>query len=157
MEDQGEMDVQTIEAEHSDIEGQIDRLEEKIKKYQSNVVAYKENGNPEGLSNSLIRLARVNAALGGKAAYAKYIARNAERAYRRTREHGKLSHIEKGMAIGKAESKGYVDAGDVFKIYSEVQLLADRAEDLSYRTDSFMKMAQSGLSLIKQDINGGRP
>lgn len=152
--DQGELDVKEIEQQYLTTEEQIEQLQEKIKKYQSQVLGYKENGNPEGLSNTLIRLARVNAALGSKASYAKYIARNAERAYRRERESNKLKHIELGMAIGKAESKGYVEADTSFKIYSQVQLLADQAEDMAYRTDTFLKMSQSGLSLIKQDIQG---
>jgi len=152
--DQSEMEVSQIESEYQSIESQIDELQKRIKKYQSNAIGYKENGNPEMLSNTLIRLARVNSALGSKAAFAKYVARNADRAYRRCREQSKLDYIDTGMAIGKAESKGYLAAGDVFKIYSDSQLLADTAEDMAYRTDTFLKMSQSGLSLIKQDIQG---
>lgn len=152
--EQAEMDVAEIEREHTSIDNQIDELEKLVKKYQSNAVAAKERGDAETLSNTLIRLARVNSALGSKAAYAKYIARNAERVYRRDREHSKLQHISGGMAIGKAESQGFVDADHTFKVYSDVQLLADKADDLAYRTDTFMKMSQSGLSLIKNDIRG---
>ncbi len=54
----------------------------------------KENGNPEMLSNTLMRLGRVNSAFGSKAAFAKYVARNADRAYRRLREQVKLDAIK---------------------------------------------------------------
>lgn len=153
-EEQGVMDVQEIEEAHGTIESQLHELEELVKKYQSRALGAKERGDPETLSNTLIRLARVNSALGGKAAYAKYVARNADRVYRRYRESQKLRHIELGMAIGKAESAGYVEADEHFKIYSDVQYLADKADDMAYKTDTFMKMAQSGLSLIKNDIKG---
>lgn len=154
VEDEAEIDVHEIEREHSRIEEQLEKLQELVKKYQSEAVQAKEKGDPETLSNCLIRLARINSALGSKAAFAKYVARNAERVYRRDREHSKLRHIEMGMAIGKAESQGFVDADKSFKIYTDVQLLADTADDLAYRTDTFMKMSQSGLSLIKKDLHG---
>lgn len=104
-------------------------------------------------------MSRVNSALGGKAAYAAYVARNAERAYRRVREQKKLDAIAEKNAIGKADSMAYVDTSveEAFTLWSSVQLLADTASDMSYRTDTFLKMSQSGLSLIKNDINGGRP
>lgn len=152
----GEMDVKEIEARYSETDDQLAALNELVKKYQSNAVGAKERGDAETLSNTLIRLARVNSALGGKAAYAMYIARNAERVYRRVREGKKLQAITEKNAIGKADSMAYVDAEveKAFKLYTEVQLLADKASDMSYRTDTFLKMSQSGLSLIKNDING---
>lgn len=159
MDDQSEkanQEVREIEETYSEIDEQIKELEKLIKNYQAEAVKAKESGNPEKLSNTLMRLGRVNSALGNKAAYAKYIARNAERAYRRTRESIKLEEISKKQAIGKAESMGYVDrrTETVYKLYSNVQLLADQADDLCYRTDTFLKMSQSGLSLIKNDIVG---
>lgn len=154
--DAGDMDVQEIEQAYADLGEQMAELDKLVKKYQTTAMTAKEKGDPETLSNTLIRLARVNSALGGKAAYAKYIARNAERAYRRTREQIKLQKIEEKNAIGKAESLGYVadDTEEVFKIWSNAQLLADTADDMAYRTDTFMKMSQSGLSLIKKDLHG---
>lgn len=133
----------------------IDTLETKIKGLQGDIVTASERGDPETLSTLLLRLGRVNSALGRQAAYAKYLARNADRAYRMEREQGKLSLIRGGMAIGKAESQAYVDSGHLVNIYSEVQLLADQADDLCFRTDTFLKMAQSRLSLIKGDAVRG--
>lgn len=153
---QGELEVQKIEREYETTHEQIEELEKKIKEYQSKILFAKEKGDPENLSNNLIRLARVNSALEGKASYAKYIARNADRAYRRLREQVKLDKISGGSPIGKAESEAYIDnkVDTAFKIFSEVQLMADNAEGLGFRTDTFMKMAQSGLSLIKNDVRG---
>jgi hypothetical protein len=155
----GELDVEKIEQKYAEIDDQLIALNELVKKYQSEALGAKERGDAETLSNTLVRLARVNAALGGKASYAMYVARNAERVYRRTREQTKLDAIAEKNAIGKADSMAYVDdeVEKTFKLYSDTQLLADKASDMSYRTDTFLKMAQSGLSLIKQDINGGRP
>lgn len=153
---EGEMDVANIEARYSETDDQLAKLDKLVKTYQSTALAAKERGDAETLSNTLIRLARVNSALGGKAAYAMYIARNSERVYRRVRETVKLQAIADKNAIGKADSMAYVDdeVEAAFRLYSEVQLLADRASDMSYRVDTFLKMAQSGLSLIKNDING---
>ena len=154
--DEGDMDVISIEQQYKETEDQLKQLDKLVKKYQSLALAAKERGDAETLSNTLIRLARVNSALGGKAAYAMYIARNSERAYRRARENVKLAAINEKNAIGKADSMAYVDQDveSAFRIYSEVQLLADTASDMSYRVDTFIKMGQSGLSLIKNDING---
>jgi len=151
-----ELSIESIESNAMDTESQLEELYLKIKQYQSDIMLAKERSDSETLSNSLIRLARVNTAYGRKAAYALYIARNAERAYRRVREHTKLDAINQKNAIGKAESMAYVDGKveEAFTVYSNVSLLAEQASDTSYRTDTFMKMAQSGLSLIKNDING---
>lgn len=154
-----ELAIKQLEQEHQQIEDQLAQLEQKSREYQTIAMQAKERGDAETLSNTLVRLSRVNSAVGGKAAYAAYIARNAERAYRRVREQVKLDKIAEKNAIGKAESMGYVDeqTESAFRVYSDIQLIADTASDLSYRTDTFLKMAQSGLSLIKNDINGGRP
>lgn len=155
--DEAELEIQDIQKKYSDTEDQIAELRKKIQGYQSKALLAKEKGNPETLSNTLIRLARVNSALGSRAAYAKKVARDSERAYRRLRGRTQLKFIdEQKMAIGKAEQAAYMDENvdRAFRIYSDVQFLADDAEDLSYRTDTFMKMAQSGLSLIKNDIQG---
>lgn len=156
--DQGELMVQEIERNYTSTDEQLQELDKLVKSYQSTALAAKERGDAETLSNTLIRLSRVNSALGGKAAYALYIARNAERCYRRVREQKKLDAINEKNAIGKADSMAYVDdeVEKAFMLYSNVQLLADTASDMSYRTDTFLKMAQSGLSLIKNDI-AGRP
>lgn len=154
--DEEELAIQEIERDYKNTEDQIEQLEVKIKTYQAQAMQAKERGDSETLSNTLVRLARVNSALGSKSAYALYIARNSDRAYRRIRERVKLNKINEKNAIGKAESMAYLDSQveAAFKLWSSVQLLADTANDMSYRTDTFLKMAQSGLSLIKNDING---
>lgn len=110
--------------------------------------------NPEGLSLKLLRLGRLNSALGRQAAYADYLARNADRAARRSRADHILK-LSKEMAVNKAERQAEIDSEDVFSSASEAQLIADQAKDLSYRTDSFGKWSQSRLSLIKNDITRG--
>lgn len=154
--DEAELEIQQLIKEHDDIEAQMAELDKLVRKYQSTALAAKERGDAETLSNTIIRLSRVNSALGNRASYAKYVARNADRAYRRLRDTKKLDYINEKNAIGKAESMAYIDktVDDAFHIYSQVQLLADTADDLAYKTDTFIKMCQSGLSLIKQDIRG---
>lgn len=154
--DKEQLKLDRIEEEFASTDERIARIEKIIKDYQTEGKLAMDRNNPEKLSEVLIALARANSALGTNAAFAKYIARNADRAYRRLREQKKLDYIEKGMAIGKAESAAYTDkeVAQVFEIYSEAQLLADRGDDLAYRTDTFLKMSQSALSLIKKDLHG---
>jgi hypothetical protein len=157
--DDEDMQIQEIESKHSELEDQLYELEKKVKAYQTTAMLAKERGDAETLSNTLVRLARVNSAVGGKSAYAAYVARNADRAARRLRSRTKLGFISDKHAIGKAEEMANIDkkVEKAFLVHSEVQLIADTFSDLSYRTDTFLKMSQSALSLIKQDINGGRP
>lgn len=126
---------------------------QKIKGLQEEATEASEKGNDEGLSTSLMRLARMNSGLGRQAAYAKYIARNSDRAARRFRASQTLAHAAT-MAVNKSQLQAELDAEDYFKIASDAQLLADEADDLTYRTDTFLKMAQSRLSLIKADKKG---
>jgi len=66
--DLGVMDVTTIEERYKDTDDQLKELDKLVKQYQTVALAAKERGDAETLSNTLIRLARVNSALGGKAA-----------------------------------------------------------------------------------------
>lgn len=152
----GEMDVAVIESQYKEIDDQLKELEKLVNKYQSTAVAAKERGDAETLSNTLVRLARVNCALGTKAKYALYVSLNAKRAHLRVYQITKLNLIAQKNPIGKAEAMADIDQNveSVFKIYLDAKLLADTFDDLSYRTDTFLKMAQSGLSLIKNDIQG---
>jgi len=139
-----------------DLVEDLDKLRVLIKKYQDEATRAGERGDPESLRNALVRLSRTNAALGAKASRAKYIARLADRVYRSHRDSKKLAYISDGNAIGKAESMAYVhkSTDELFNAYNECQLLADEADDLAYKTDTFLKMAQSSLSIIKNDIQG---
>lgn len=132
----------------------IETLENKVKKLQGEAVEASERGDPETLSTLLLRLARCNSALGRQAAYANYLARNADRAARRYRGERVLHHSQ-SMAVNKAEPNAELDAKDLFSTASEVLLLAEQASDLCFRTDTFLKMAQSRLSLIKGDAARG--
>jgi len=133
----------------------IDQLESKVKQYQAVAVKASDNGDPEGLSRTILKLARVNSALGKNAAYAMYLARNADRAARRFRADKTLEYVASKLAVNRAELKAELDAKEQFKNASECQLIADQASDLCFRTDTFLKMAQSRLSLIKGDIKNG--
>lgn len=147
-----DIDVDPPEVNEEDrIMNNIEKLEGKIKELQVESIRASEKGDPETLSVNLMRLAHVNSALGKNAAYATYIARNADRAYRRAREQAKLNYINDKMTIGKAESQAYIDVDSMVNIYSEAQLVADQASDLCFRTDTFLKLSQSRLSLIKND------
>lgn len=138
-----------------DVVKDIEFFSQHIKTLQEEATTASEQGNDEGLSTSLMRLARMNAGLGRQAAYAKYIARNSDRAARRYRA-GRTLELATSMAVNKSQLQAELDSEEQFKVASDAQLVADEADDLTYRTDTFMKLGQSRLSLIKQDKYSGR-
>lgn len=140
--------------EAAKVQKAISDLEGLVKHYQGVVVTASDTNDPEDLSSAMLRLARVNSALGRNAALANYLARNADRAARRYRAEKTLDYAG-SMAVNKAELQSELDAKEAFTIASDAQLLADQASDLCFRTDTFMKMAQSRLSLIKSDAARG--
>lgn len=137
-----------------EVEQNIEQLMEKVKALQAVAVKASDNGDPETLSKTLLQLARINSALGKNGAYAQYIARNTDRAARRTRAQSTLDYA-KGQAVNKSELQAELDSKEDFQLASDAQLIADQASDLCFRTDTFLKMAQSRLSLIKGDIRNG--
>lgn len=132
----------------------IANLTDQVKNLQEEVVEASSRGDDETVSTSLLRLARVNAALGRQAAYAKYIARNAERAAKRRRAKIALE-LSKSQAVNKSEKEAEIAVAEDFSVASQAQLLADESDDLTYRTDTFLKMGQSRLSLLKADKHNG--
>lgn len=124
-----------------------------------------DDSNDETLSITLIIIARHNSGLGQNAATAKAIARNMKRAYESLKEDREVRRAELTLKysengpVGKAEAKAKVDAAEEFKplinkafeVYNEVQLIADQADDMTFRTDTFLKMSQTRVSLIKAD------
>jgi hypothetical protein len=136
-----------------DVVADIETLSEKIKNKQEEITTAARD-DPETLSISLIQLARYNSALGKHAAYAKYIARNADRAARRHRAERTLEYSA-SLAVNKSELKAEIESAELFKVASDAQLIADESDDLTYRTDTYLKMAQSRLSLVKGDIKRG--
>lgn len=136
-----------------DVALSIENLSNKINKEMDTATVASEQGNDEGLSSSLMRLARLNMGLGRLGAYAKFIARNADRAARRRRAELTLSHSQ-SMAVNKSQLQAELDVKGDFEVASNAELLADEADDLTYRTDTFLKMAQSRLSLLKSDKRG---
>lgn len=133
----------------------INRLTDLIKHYQGEVITASGNNDPENLSQAILKLGRLNSALGRHAAFAKYIARNAEHAYKAARDQKKLAAMESGESGTKAETRRYTQTGMEHEAWSEAQLIADQADDLCFRTDTFLKMSQSRLSLIKGDAARG--
>lgn len=132
----------------------IANLTNQVKNLQEEVVEASSRGDDETVSTNLLRLARVNAALGRQAAYAKYIARNAERAAKRRRAEITLE-LSKSQAVNKSEKEAEIAVAEDFLVASQAQLLADESDDLTYRTDTFLKMGQSRLSLLKADKHNG--
>lgn len=112
--------------------------------------ASKEN-DPETASVVLVELARANSILAKKSAYAKYIARNADRAARRFRGNTTIE-LSKTMAVNKAEPMAEEKAKDLFKVASEAQLAADEAVDFGFRVDTFLDMARTRIALIREDV-----
>lgn len=140
-----------VDERAEETEKNIEILEDKVKKLQGEAVIASDRGDAETLSKTLLQLARINSALGKNAAYAQYIARNTDRAARRSRAANTLD-LAKKQAVNKSELQAELDAKEHFTLASEMLLLAERASDLCFRTDTFLKMAQSRLSLIKGDI-----
>lgn len=143
----------------------IEKLKAKAKKFIDAAESASQSNNDENLSLALQSLARVNSALGQKAAYAKYIARNAQRVVDSIKEDKDATRSEltlmfaENQAVGKSEHQAKVQVhadfsnkiNEAFSAYSEAKLLADEADDLTYRTDTYCKMCQSRLSLMKAD------
>lgn len=137
-----------------EVQQNIETLTEKVKTLQATCVQASDRGDPETLSKTLLQLARINSALGKNGAFAQYIARNTDRAARRTRAQSTLDYA-RGQAVNKSELQAELDSKQDFQLASDAQLIADQASDLCFRTDTFLKMAQSRLSLIKGDIRNG--
>lgn len=111
--------------------------------------------DPETLRNVLLRLARVNSSLGKKAAKAKWVARWAEHAYKAAREQYKVDAIESGKTASYGDTQRYIKSTEEHKIWNDAQWLADESEDLRFTTDTFLKLGQSNLSIIRGDITRG--
>lgn len=154
------------ELDLSQVQKDIEEITQKIWKKQTEASAASENSNDETLSILLTTLARYNSSLGRNAATAKAIARDMKRVYENIKEDQKvkvseltLEYINKGGPVGKSEHQAKVDAAkefkplinQAFKVYNDVQLIADQADDLTYRTDTYLKMGQTRVSLIKAD------
>lgn len=151
-----------------DLVSSIEKLKKKIGLKQDEAEIASQQSNDEGLSVALGSLARFNSALGQKAAYAKYIARNSNRAVERLKEQKDAERsrmtleLSQTQAVGKSEHQARIDImswipkiDEAFDIYSQAKLIADQADDLTYRTDTMLKMAQSRLSLLKADKHRG--
>lgn len=152
-----------------DLTASIEKLKAGIQKLQDDAEVASQSGDDENLSITLQSLARKNSALGQRAAYAKYISRNAQRVVDSLKEEKDakrsqytLTYSEQ-QAVGKSEHQAKVKVHDLysekieeaFRVYSESRLVADEADDLTYRTDTYCKLAQSRLSLLKADKNRG--
>lgn len=143
----------------------IEKLKGLVNKKMGEVEIASQQSNDEGLSLGLTALARINASLGMKAAWAKYIARNSQRAFDKIKETRDMKRSEltlslsETQAVGKSEHQAKVDSYRqyspeievAFGVWSDAQLVADEIDSLGYRVDNYCKMAQSRLSLIKAE------
>jgi len=134
------------------------------KKQDEAEVASKANDD-ENLSLTLTALAMVNTSLGKRGAWATYIARNAEQVVKVMREEYKIRISEltldysQTQPVGRSEHQAKVDAykeykdkvKEAFDAWSTAQQIADEIESLGYRLDSYIKMCQSRLSLMKTE------
>jgi hypothetical protein len=132
----------------------ITKCRSSIERLQVESIEARRNTDSDTLSLLLMRIARANSTLGKHGAFANYIARNADRSARRYRGE-RVIELSKSMAVNKAEPQAEAESKHLFQVASDAQLTADEATDLCYRTDTFLKMAQSNLSLIKDDIHRG--
>jgi len=123
------------------------------------------NNDDETLSLTLTALAMVNTSLGKRGAWASYIARNAEQVVKVLKEEAKIRISEltleysQTQPVGRSEHQAKVDAykeykdkiKEAFTAWSDAQQVADEIESLGYRLDSYLKLCQSRLSLLKAD------
>jgi len=155
-----------VELDLNKVQEDIEKITQTIWKKQTEASIASENSNDETLSILLTTLARYNSSLGRNSATAKAIARDMKRVYENFKEDQKtrvseltLKLINEGNPVGKSEHQAKVDAAkefkplinDAFVVYNETQLIADQADDLTYRTDTYLKMGQTRVSLIKAD------
>lgn len=146
-------------------EENIEKLRTRIQKLGAEAEKASNDSNDETLSITLLSLARANSGLGQNAAVAKAIARDMKRVYDQLREDEKirvseltLRYSESGP-VGKSEHQAKIDASkefkplirDAFVLYNEVQLIATRADDLTFRTDTYIRLGQTRVSLLKSD------
>jgi len=147
----------------------IEKLKQLIQEKTDEAEVASKQANDENLSIALQSLARLNSALGKRAAMAKHIARMSSRVVEKLKEQKDARRSEltlkysETQAVNKSEHKAKVEVmemvpeiDEAFKTSSLARLLADEADDLTYRTDSFLKMGQSRLSLLKGDKQNGR-
>lgn len=142
------------QAEADKLERDLVTLQTRVKELQGEIEQASKRGDDETMSHLLISLGRANSALGHRGAKAQYIARNADRAARRRRASLTLEYAH-SQAVNKASLQAEVDTEKDFTIASEALLISDQAVDLAFRTDTFMKMAQTRVSLIKGDKHRG--
>jgi len=127
-------------------------------------IASKANDD-ETLSLTLTALAMVNTSLGKRGSWASYIARNAGEVVKVIKEEAKIRISEltleysQTQPVGRSEHQAKVDAHkeykdkikEAFTAWSDAQQVADEIESLGYRLDSYLKMCQSRLSLMKSE------
>jgi len=147
------------------VQENIESLKGKIWTGQTEATEASDNSNDETLSVTLLSIARNNSALGQNAATAKAIARDMKRVVddlKKEREVliARLTLLySQDNPVGKSEARAKVEAAkeykplinDAFELYNSTQLIADQADDLTFRTDTFLRMGQTRVSLIKSD------
>ena len=154
----------------------VDELSESIEKLmiiardkQDKAELASKNNDDETLSLTLTALAMVNTSLGKRGAWATYIARNAEQVVKSLKEESKIRvselTLEYSLAspVGRSEHQAKVDThkeykdkiNEAFKAWSDAQQVADEVESLGYRLDSYLKLCQSRLSLMKSEKRNG--
>ena len=143
----------------------IDKLMVLVRTKQDAAENASINNDDETLSLTLTALAMVNTLLGKRGAWASYIARNAEQVVKVLKEEAKIRISEltleysQTQPVGRSEHQAKVDAykeykdkiKESFDAWSDAKQVADEVESLGYRVDSYLKMCQSRLSLMKSE------
>ena len=149
----------------NDLSESIEKLIALVRAKQDVAEKASSNNDDETLSLTLTALAIVNTSLSKRGSWANYIARNSDQAFKALKEEAKIRVSEltleysKDQPVGRSEHQAKVDAfrefkdrtDKSFKIWSDAQQIADEIESLGYRVDSYLKMCQSRLSLMKAD------
>lgn len=141
--------------ELEDVVADIEKLEERVKYYQGSIDTASKNGDIETLSVDCVHLARVNSALAKHSKYVMYLARNAEHAYKAAREQYKIDAINDGKSATYGDTQRYIKSTQEHQIWSSALRIGEEAGELAFRTDTFLKMAQSRGSILREDSKRG--
>lgn len=140
--------------EHAAMTRRLDNTVHRIQLLQSTVIESSEQGDPETLSRTLVKLANENSNLGLLAAKLTYLANMATKASDAERYKKRIRYLNEKYTVAKAETQSKIDTEDLSTSALEMQGMADEANNLGYRISDLLEMGRSRLSLIKDAVKG---
>lgn len=146
-----------------EIQKQVNKLEEesvpiakKINEYHKKCFKAIQNDDVEALSKYVVEIAALNSQLGHKMAEAGWLARKADRAYRKFREKIKVDYVDNHKkAIGYADSQKYIDSFNEHEIYNKAAYMEEDLKSLRHSTEDLIDTIRSRIGVIRSDIKNG--